>query len=342
MMRLGQVLVVLSVAGLAACSGAGTTMPGGANGTTLPAAPQSAVQHVSQQARDLFRASLYPAAFRTTGLRQSHLRGWMSPEAKAGKGIIYVGSFDSSTITLYSSKHPNGQPIGQITTGLNEPERLFVDKKLNVYATNAGNNTVTAYAPGTTSPLITISSGISTPTGLSVDSAGTVYVANVDNDTVTEYPAGQTSPSITVSFPSATPENLANGPSNTLYASTFQGIYTVPAGSSTPTNLGLNIGSPGADEVDSQGNIVVLDEDTDNIDFFPAGQTNPTSMEAVGGFPFEIALSKTAKKVYVSNLEGSGFIIQEYNLPKGSAPVTVIPSAGESGWPLAVSPDAVN
>lgn len=342
MMRLGQVLVVLSVAGLAACSSAGTTMPGGANGTTLPAASQSAVQHVPQQARDLFRESLYPAAMRTTGLRQSHLRGWMSPEAKSGKGIIYVGSFDDSTITLYSSKHPNGQPIGQITTGLSEPERLFVDAKLNVYASNAGNNTVTAYAPGSTTPLITISGGINTPTGITVDSAGTVYAANVGNNTVTEYPAGQTSPSITISFPSASPENLAAGPGNTLYASTFQGIYTVPAGSSTPTNLGLNIGSPGADQVDSQGNIAVLDEDTNNVDVFDAGQTNPATVITVGGFPFELALNKKAKKLYVSNLIGSGFVIQDVKYPKGSAPVTVIPTAGGSGWPLAVSPDSVN
>src|SRR5579871_6149564 len=88
----------------------------------------------------------------------SQSRGWLSPDAKRkkGKDLIYWGNFDNNTITIYSSKGVNGKEKGQITTGLSEPERLFVDKQLNVYATNPGNNTITAYKPGQTSPSLTI------------------------------------------------------------------------------------------------------------------------------------------------------------------------------------------
>ncbi len=129
---------------------------------------------------------------------QAKTGGWLSPDAKKGKNLIYWGDYNNNTITIYSSKGVNGKEKGQITTGLSNPERLFVDKKGNVYATNIGNDTITAYKPGTSSPFLTISDGVVSPTGLTVDAAGTVYCANVGNDTITVYPKGQTSPSLMV------------------------------------------------------------------------------------------------------------------------------------------------
>jgi hypothetical protein len=269
-------------------------------------------------------------------------RGWLSPDAKKKKqSLIYWGNYDSSTITIYSAKGTNGKEIGQITSGLSNPERLFVDTLGNLYATNIGNDTITAYEPDQTSSFLTISDGVSNPTGLTVDAAGTVYCANVGNETVTVYPKGQTTPSLTISPPS-TPEYLATDAQDNLYVSTFDGVIEYAPGSSTGTNLGLSISTPGgAVEVDRKGNIILLDGDS--IDYFPAGKTQASNQITVSaGSPFGLSLSKNEKELYVSvevdTESGVSFIIQSLAYPKGTALSNKLTTkAGD--WPVSASPD---
>ncbi|MBV8725605.1 MAG: hypothetical protein JO350_09760, partial [Candidatus Eremiobacteraeota bacterium] len=122
---------------------------------------------------------------------------WASPDARRRKeGLIYWADYDKSKVTIFSARGVNGQQKGIITTGLSNPQRLFVDAARNVYASNISNNTITGYHPGQTSPFLTIGTGVNSPTGLTVDAGGTVYCANVGNDTITEYPLGQTTPSL--------------------------------------------------------------------------------------------------------------------------------------------------
>jgi hypothetical protein len=305
-------------------------------------APTSSVAGTSNaiagQGRSL---SQYRALANGQGVRVEQspalVRGWMSPDAATDKNVIFWGDFDSNTITLYSAKGANGKELGQITTGLNEPERLFVDANGNVYASNLGNSTVTAYKPGATSPFLTISTGISNPTGITVDAAGTVYVANVGNDTITEYPKGKTSPSITIANAGA--EYLATDAKDNLYA-TEGTIVEYAKGSTTGTSLALTIGSAGALQVDSKGTLIVLDESNSDVDYFPAGKTSPSAQVSLGGFPFGIALSKNNKQIYVSNLVGSPFEIQSIAYPKGKkAKIKLNTNSGD--WPVSISPNNV-
>jgi hypothetical protein len=261
--------------------------------------------------------------------------GWLSPDAKKGKNLIYWADYDTNTITIYSSKGVNGKEEGQITSGLSNPERLFVDKKLNVYATNIGNDTVTAYKPGQTAPFLTISTGVNSPTGLTVDAAGTVYCANVGNNTITVYPRGKTSPSLTISV-SSSPESLATDAKDNLYASVGGEVEEFAPGSSTGVNLGLP-GYPGALEVDRSGNLIVVYGSA--IDYFPAGQTEPSQeINVTSGGPFELSLSANEKKLYVSVDAGPSFLIQDVAYPNGTTLSDKLSTnAGE--WPVAVSPD---
>ena len=254
------------------------------------------------------------------------------------KALIYWGSYDNSTIDFFSAKGSNPPEKGQITNGLSNPERLFVDKALNVYATNLGNNTITAYKRGAGAPFLTISSDVSNPTGLTIDAAGTVYCANVGNGTVTEYPKGQTSPSLTISIPR---EYLAIDSSDNLYVSTGTGVTEFAPGSTSGKDLGLNVGSPRALEVDKAGNIIVIDSDAGSIDVFPVGQTEPSKKIAVtSGFPFALSLNKAETALYVS-VEASGpFIVQEVAYPNGTTLTNKL-TTGDGEWPIAVSPDAV-
>jgi len=255
----------------------------------------------------------------------------MSPDAKKKKKLIYWGNFDSSTITIYSAKGVNGKQVGQITTGLSEPERLFVDKQGSVYATNVGNNTITGYEAGQTSPFITISNGVSTPTGLTVDAAGTIYCANVGNDTITVYPKGQTSPSLTIPYFA---EYLATDAQDNLYAA-GTAVEEFAPGSTTGKDLGLPH-YPGALEVDRAGNLIVLYGST--VEYFPAGQTSPSKEINISGSPFALSLSKNEKQLYVSVEAGTPFIIQSIAYPKGTSFSDKLTNNG-GDWPIAVSPD---
>lgn len=319
----GRRLAAVSLLGAlaAGCSASGTT-------------PNSA----SSAGADARALSQGLALHSTTARTASDSKGWISPDArrKKGKNLIYWGNFDNNTITIYSSKGVNGKQEGQITTGLSEPERLFVDKQLNVYATNPGNNTITMYKPGQTSPSFTISNGVNAPTGLTVDAAGTVYCANTGNNTVTEYPKGQSTPSITLSTAA---EYLATDAKDNLYVATGSEVLEYAKGSTNGTNLNLNIGSPEAIEVDHSGNLIVLDWSNSDIDVFPAGQTQPSKQITVtSGFPFAFSLSKNEKQLYVSVDASSGFIIQVLAYPNGTTLSNKL-TTNAGDWPIAVSPD---
>ncbi|MGA2759812.1 MAG: hypothetical protein ABSF08_05785 [Candidatus Cybelea sp.] len=307
-----------------------------ATGCSVAGSPSSPVSPSSNAA---VRANLKVAdglMRRQTSERATHSHGWMSPDAKKAKSLIYWGNYDSNTITVYSAKGVNGKEKGSITTGLSEPERLFVDTKGNVYATNLGNDTITAYKPGATSPFLTISDGVVTPTGLTVDAAGTVYCANVGNDTITVYPRGKTAPSLTITVSEGSPEYLATDKSDNLYASVGTEVLEFPKGSSSGTDLGLDVTSPNGLEVDKSGNIIVADAET-TIDYFPAGKTEP-SKQIPAQYAFGLSLSKNEKELYVSIESGASFVIESVAYPKGSTLADKLTtSAGD--WPVAASPD---
>jgi hypothetical protein len=322
---------------LAACSG---------GQAVSPAISSANAPYVPTGASTQLRADVLAASGRSI-VQSSHSApgaGTLSPANIPGSHVIYSGNFGANTITIYPMKGTNPAPIGTISTGLSEPERLFVDKNLNLYATNIGTpNAVVAYKPGATSPFLTITNGVDGPTGITVGADGTIYCANTTNNTVTEYPKGKKSPKLTVTLSGETPENMAVDGANNLYiqylgGSLGSGVLKVPPGQTSGTDLNLVIGSAGALSVDHSGNVVILDAGHSTIDVFPAGQTTPSKTLSIGGFPFELSMTKSEKQVYVSNEVGSPFVIQVADYPNLKSVKTKI-SSPIGDWPLAVAPD---
>lgn len=320
------------VAFLAGCSGGGTP---------------SAVVPGSSAAGAQVRANMLAANGRAPIASRAHASrvapGRMTGDV-TGSGVIYSGSYDNNSITIFKNKGINPPVIGTITTGLSSPERLFVDRGLKLWASNAGNNTVVGYKPGATSPYVTISQGVSTPTGLTVGGDGTVYVANVGVDTVTEYHRGKLKPFLTISMGNASPENLAVDSSNNLYIQYLggtrgSGVLKVLPGQTSGTDLNLTIGDAGALTVDSAANVIIIDGAVPGVDVFPAGQTTPSkTIPVADGSPFELSMNKAQTKIYVSVEAGLPFYIESASYPKGTKFVDkVTQSVGD--WPLAVSPD---
>jgi hypothetical protein len=173
-------------------------------------------------------------------------RGWpITPDRHHHRQpqLLFVSDSGNNTVYIYNPTVANGSPKGSITSGLNVPFQLAVDKASNLYVANLGGNTVTVYAKGASTPKLTISTGITAPYGVTVDSAGNVFVSNLNNNTITAYHAGQTSPYETISFST---EGQAVGigvdSMDNVYVAcdSTNAVFEIPKGSTTPKKLNLS------------------------------------------------------------------------------------------------------
>ena len=165
-------------------------------------------------------------------------RGW--PAKKKKHPILFVA--DGSEVAMYDPKTANGSPEGSITTGVNAPTGVAVDKKGALYVANLGNSTITVYPAGKSSPSLTISDGVSSPYGIAVDFKRDVFISNLVNDTIVGYKAGSTSPFETIDFASlGQPVGVAVDGNNNVWVAcdTTNSIYEIPAGSATPQKSSL-------------------------------------------------------------------------------------------------------
>src|SRR5262249_50283687 len=115
-------VAVIAVAAAAGCSGSGTnnlTPPGAATGGAQLAAHLHAVTNATRPAR---RGG-----------------GWLSPAAKSGEPLVYVSDFLKNAVEIYDASGSTQNPIGEITDGISGPEGCAVDKKGDLFVTNATN-----------------------------------------------------------------------------------------------------------------------------------------------------------------------------------------------------------
>jgi hypothetical protein len=164
-----------------------------------------------------------------------------------GRQVLFVADPQDNQILMYDPKTPNPQPEGSITTGIDYPFGVAVDKKGTLYVANLlggspDDGSVTIYPKGSSSPSLTITSGMLNPYGIGVDSKGNVFASMLGNDTMVGYRAGATSPFETVSFPDSS-QVLGVGidakDNAWLGSDEDNSVYEVPAGSTTPQNANL-------------------------------------------------------------------------------------------------------
>jgi sugar lactone lactonase YvrE len=125
-------------------------------------------------------------------------------------------------VSVYSSGKKK-KLLRKITDGIDDPVSLALDSSGNLYVGNYQADTVTVYAPGSSSPLRTISSGVLFAFALAFDSSGNLYVANYD--TVTVYEAGTSTLLLTISE-ATTPYSLAFGSNDYLNVANLAGAST--------------------------------------------------------------------------------------------------------------------
>ncbi|HTV73474.1 MAG TPA: hypothetical protein VME66_07220 [Candidatus Acidoferrales bacterium] len=268
--------------------------------------------------------------------------GWLSPDAKKGKNLLYVADASYNAIRIYKQKGSNQQPIGEITEGVSGPYGLFMDPKGRLYSCNFGNGTVTVYPRGKKSPSETLT-GAGSPIDVVAGKDGTVYVANFNsgsNGTVLEYAKGQTSPTKTiVTFGSGSfPEGLGLDSSNNLYVAynTNDGeVEEFVSGSSSGKNLGIHVGYVGGLTIDRENDVLLDDQNLPGVDVYPPGSNTPS--EQITGFSLAdfIALNHKNSELWVT----APFTPKVYGVsyPAGKTVDTI--TSLESAFGVATSPD---
>ena len=106
---------------------------------------------------------------------------WMLPEAKS-EDLLYISNDKAFSgfgdILVFS--YPEGQLVGTLTKGIDEPAGLCVDKSGDIWIVNFGPSEIVEYAHGGTSPIATLSDPDSGLNGCSADaSTGNLAVTDL-------------------------------------------------------------------------------------------------------------------------------------------------------------------
>lgn len=275
---------------------------------------------------------------------QSPAAASLSPEAKKCKAAkLYVSSYHLGYVDIYCTKGHNQAPIGKITDGIKTPEGAAVDVKGNLYITNTSANTVTEYAPGTTTPAFTYSSGLSNPAGVAIDSKQNVYVTSLTPASVEVFPQGQNSPSERITdapYPIDVAIDASGNAYVTTYTSSFKSgeILEYSPGSTTGTNLGIVTKQPGGIVVDKAGDIVTADQGLPGVLVFPPGKTSPSETFARNTIdPDPVRFVHGETTVYVGDAIANAVYVYDY--PSGTLVDTITDGIdGPNG--LALTPAA--
>jgi hypothetical protein len=118
-----------------------------------------------------------------------------SPDV-VSQGTLFVADFTSTgPVEEFDAAGTNPNPYGSITTGLDTPYGMAVDKSGTLYVTNNNPNNVKEYPQGASSPTVSLNYQVLAPMAVGIDPAQDVYVVNDRGGPIVIFPPGQTMPS---------------------------------------------------------------------------------------------------------------------------------------------------
>jgi hypothetical protein len=271
---------------LAACTGGGVSGSG-----TVPSLPQAA--HTS---------SLRPSATGTRGL--------------------YVNDFLANTVDILNlSTYAN---IGSFS--VSSPNGNWIAGK---YLYIANGNTVVQYSLATLQPVFTYMPSPSNPfvgaQNVTTDSQQNVYVADDPGHTIWKFSQkGGSGTGVDLGAPA--PTGVAVDGQGDIYVAAQTGVkkgglIEIPAGSGTPVTLSPTFGQPGGMIMDSSGNLLVCDQTNNDVAVIAQPYTQITKTYTGLSGPFNLALTKTEKRLFVVELNANDIKVLAY--PSGTVKSTI-------------------
>jgi hypothetical protein len=204
-----------------------------------------------------------------------------------------------------------------------------------LYEISCWNTTVAAFAPWSTSPILTITSanGIAANSAMALDASGNLYVANdlgSPGGAVLEFAPGSTTASHTIDSLDS-PSFLAVDASGNVFVSEASDVKEfTPGGGSTPSRTlgsGAGLDGPAGLAVDTGGNLYVANaQGTTGVSVFPAGTSTHATFSMNAGMNQSkwLAFDRSGH-LYVANYAGHN--VTEYAAPF-SASSTVLHTFG--------------
>lgn len=278
----------------------------------------------------------------------STIHGWILPEKKKPPQQLYVADNGDSIINIYAL--PKYSLNGQITDGINQPEGITTDVAGNLYVANLGNDTVTVYKKGTTTPSLTLT-----------ESNGPDDVAIVQNGTVANWIAvGDIGGGVDLYTPGRTRvgRRLTNGAifevfgiavdaQNDIYAAglgagskpvVIEYPYEYEPSETWEGGINLNLSAmdiPAGVLIDKSGNIVESDYGLGVINIYAPDHTSPMSTISVA-HPERSSLNRLNARIFVP--QGSDDTVAVRRYPNGRAVHTISIGNFASGTAMIPAP----
>ena len=203
----------------------------------------------------------------------------------------------------------------------------------NLYVANMLANTVSVFAPGSTTPTSTLTGGsglpgLNGPTNLAFDGNGNLYVSTASEFLVSVFAPKATTPTSAIGglhFPQA----IAIDAAGNVYVCSGTNVSVIAPGNTSPTSVLTGMEKPVAIAFDAHGDIFVADAGTNEVDMFAPGATRPSFTIAGVNDPRALAFDSSGRLFVASGLDNT---ISMFSTPSPTAGGVMLETAqpGES------------
>lgn len=278
-------------------------------------------------------------------------RGWILPEAKNAKEMLYVSGI-SGYIDIFAFSHGAFQLVGQIADN-NGPDGLHVDPQGNLYVADEGIGSegpgagdILVFPKGSTAPSREIVAGYNVSDAL-LGVNGDIYASNYGPDgqfgpgSMSVFGPSGDRPLRTTRIPGAFQAlSLTMDPATSdtfVTYSTSAGygrIARFKHGAGKPIDLGVSFGSPWGIAEDGSGNLLVCDGNDGEVHVYTQAGKLLGSF-TVPGTPYRLAFNRDRSRLYITNFYN--YDVEIFTYPG----VKIVGSIHASDWSKQAWPDGI-